>query len=346
MESQCPYCAARPRSSDDHIFPAFLGGKAMVRACKACNDKFGHSFEGAVSAHFIPAMITLRRFGVPTPKYVVWRRALRMGPEQIEYDLDSNLRAQPSRPNMWTESDGISKRVLIAEGKPGKRFVEALKKSGRNVQFVKRQMGKLELDTRVKLMIPARSDLRRLAVKLCAAVADHFGHRDVLDNSARDFLLHEGQSDPTIIDIRIHPGLEVRRRPFSHVVFVEADRVTGRCYGIVQFYGLLQIFVPMMERGFDGVDFSVCAALHPSASYNEEFTQAPRLGIVAPPTLPFNLQHDSAQQWEAWQMKVLGEMQIFDKEATLKLSLGKYPELLPWHSTTASWSIFLGRSRT
>ena len=101
------------------------------------------------------------------------------GPEAIEYDLDSNLRAQPSRPNIQSEANGRFKKALVAEGKPGKQFIKALEKSGRKIQFVQRQVGKLNLDTPINLTIPAHSDLRRLAVKLCASVADHFGNRDV-----------------------------------------------------------------------------------------------------------------------------------------------------------------------
>src|SRR5438046_795158 len=94
----CPYCDARPRNSDDHIFPEFLGGKTTIRACKPCNDVFGHSFEGPVSNDFAPAVVILRRGGLRSPRRFVWRRAIKR--DGIDYDLDSDLSLTPSSPSI------------------------------------------------------------------------------------------------------------------------------------------------------------------------------------------------------------------------------------------------------
>lgn len=64
----CPYCGSDFADSDDHIFPAFLGGKRTMPACRACNSRFGHTFEAQVAGTLEPIYVQLAKWGVPLPK--------------------------------------------------------------------------------------------------------------------------------------------------------------------------------------------------------------------------------------------------------------------------------------
>ncbi|MGH9814225.1 MAG: HNH endonuclease, partial [Candidatus Acidiferrales bacterium] len=93
---KCPYCMERDRNSDDHVFPAFLGGTATIRVCKRCNDSFGHDFEAAVSKTLGPLQVFLRACGLKAPRSIVWKSAFADEGTGLEFDLDSDLNARPS----------------------------------------------------------------------------------------------------------------------------------------------------------------------------------------------------------------------------------------------------------
>src|SRR5690242_105396 len=98
MSDLCPYCGARPTNSDDHIFSEFLGGQTTIRACKYCNDTFGHSVEGPAFLQLVQLAVSLRNAGLHPPKYLRWKRAIKDPATGIEYDLDSNWTLHPSKP--------------------------------------------------------------------------------------------------------------------------------------------------------------------------------------------------------------------------------------------------------
>src|SRR6266852_5244247 len=113
----CPYCGVRLQTSDDHIFPDFLGGKTTIRACKPCNDLFGHAFEGPVSNDFAPAVVMLRRGGLRSLRRVVWKRAIQK--EGIDYDLDSDLQLTPTNPSIERDEKGSIKLAIASANHMG-----------------------------------------------------------------------------------------------------------------------------------------------------------------------------------------------------------------------------------
>src|SRR5258706_1688996 len=133
MERQCPYCEKRACSSDDHVFSQFLGGTATIRSCKCCNDTFGHSFEGPLSHDLAPLIVMLRRCGLRSPRRVVWRRAIKYGRMQADYDLDSNLNLTPSAP-IFEEDQGITKRITAASQKQLNQLSRLLEKGGKKTR--------------------------------------------------------------------------------------------------------------------------------------------------------------------------------------------------------------------
>src|SRR5260370_38559247 len=128
----CPYCGVRPRTSDDHIFPNFLGGKTTVRACKPCNDLFGHAFEGPVSNDFAPTVVTLRRGGLRPPRRFVWKRAFNR--DGTDYDLDSDLNLTPSRPSIERDDKGSIKRAIFSGLRAAKSFIRVQEALGKKLR--------------------------------------------------------------------------------------------------------------------------------------------------------------------------------------------------------------------
>lgn len=111
MSNPCPYCLVRSRESDDHVFPAFLGGTRTIRSCEKCNNTFGTQFEGPVSKELAPVIVCLSFAGYKHKRLVEHKRAFVNESTGIEYDLDSEHRANLNKPHFIKEGEKL-KRVL------------------------------------------------------------------------------------------------------------------------------------------------------------------------------------------------------------------------------------------
>jgi hypothetical protein len=161
---RCPYCDLRTSNSDDHVFPEFLGGSATIRTCKTCNDEFGHSFAGGVSTDLAPIVISLRRAGLRAPKTVLWRRAFKDA-DGTEYDLHSNLRAQPSAPFIERDEVGNVKSALFHNEKMKRKFIASAEKKGKRVRVIEAPERTIRIPN-LQFQLTTGLDLCRLAIKM------------------------------------------------------------------------------------------------------------------------------------------------------------------------------------
>jgi hypothetical protein len=280
----CPYCGIRPRDSDDHIFPEFMGGTTTIRACKPCNDLFGHEFEGPVSNDFAPTVVTLRRGGLHSPRRVVWKRATKR--EGVDYDLDSDLQMTPSDPRIERDEHGSIKHAVFANRKAASGFNRGQEAQGKTFRFTPQTITGIDM-REVHFRVDIGREVRRLAVKIAIAAADYFGFGDgLVDSEAREFLMGRGpQSTRVRIDLVIHESIEKMRPPLSHFVFVKANGETHNIYAIVQFYGLVQFWVLLNGGGFTRDHFAISAVLDIAKGYQERFEQAALLLLPVPPVM-------------------------------------------------------------
>jgi len=137
-------------------------------------------------------------------------------------------------------------------------------------------------------------DLRRLALKMSVATADHIKPGvETLDLTSRSYLLGSiNESTRSRIDFTHHVDLECLRTPLSHLVYVKGNAATGRCYSIVSFYGVIQLYSILSDTRFQGQDFAAAALLYPAANYAE------RIGEEALYTLPEAPVHASPMEYE------------------------------------------------
>src|SRR2546428_1756215 len=245
----CPYCGIRPRTSDDHVFPEFLGGQTTIRACKPCNDLFGHAFEGRVSSDFAPIVVMLRRGGLHSPRRVVWKCAMKK--EGVDYDLDSDLQSTPSKPSIERDETGAIKRGVFAGLRAAKSFIRGLEVQGKKLRLTPQTTGGIDI-RKVEFKLNIGMEVRRLAIKLAISAADHMGFSDgLMDNETREFLLgNTEKSNRVRVDYTRHQTLEKIRMPLSHFAFVKGNGKTHNTYAIVQFYGLVQFYVLLNEGAF------------------------------------------------------------------------------------------------
>lgn len=271
---KCPYCKELDRNSDDHIFPAFLGGTATIRVCKSCNDTFGHDFEAAVAENLGPLQVFLRACGLKAPRSILWKRAFVDETSGVELDLDSELRARPSKPQIPNETSKGSRQAIFRNRKEAQRFLDTLRDRGLIVDGdVREQVDKGIIPKLRSFNVPIGPELRRLVVKMCVGVAEKSGNDgQVIEPSARSFLLGATHTDiPVRIAYLSYDSLDKNRPPLSHVVFVAGDNSSKKCYGIVQFFGTIQLFV-VLHANFLGESFAILATLNPVTA-KETFTK-------------------------------------------------------------------------
>jgi hypothetical protein len=317
----CPYCGVRPRNSDDHVFPEFMGGKTTVRACKPCNDLFGHAFEGPVSNDFAPTVVMLRRGGLHSPRHVVWRRAVKR--DGIDYDLDSDLQMTPSDPRIERDEQGSIKQAVFANRKAAGGFIRGLEAQGKKFEFTPQTITGIDM-REVHFAVNIGPEVRRLALKIAIAAADYLGFGyGLVDSEATEFLLGRVQKSERVrIDLVIHESIEKMRPPLSHFVFVKGNSETHNIYAIVQFYGLVQFWVLLNEGGFTRDHFAIAAALDIAKGYEERFKQAELLLLPVPPVeMGYAEVHKLRLEWmEKWNTEARAVLQDDAKIASLDIT--------------------------
>jgi hypothetical protein len=280
--SDCPYCRERPCETDDHIFLKFLGGRKTIGSCKDCNDRFGHGFEASVSKELIPIIVCLTFSGLTTKKRVVYKRAW-VDPESgYEYDIDSKRQSTITDPHLTKDVDGTIRGHLRTR-REAKKLVRSLEKKGTGKEFNVREVTKQLQPPLKDLSIKIGPEMRQLAVKMCAALARLLVPReDVLDSECRQFLHSDGPARPPVRSFfHRYANLDALRPALAHTVYVEGDPASGRCYGVVQLFGVFQFYAPL-HAAYAGSPFAAFGLLD-VASGREEFQLGEPLRLQEPP---------------------------------------------------------------
>jgi hypothetical protein len=230
---------------------------------------FGHSFEGSLSNDFAPIVMMLRRGGVHAPKLIVWKRGVKI--DGVDHDVNSDLKLTPSNPSFERDKQGIIKHAVFSGKKAAQGFIRGQRSAGKRLELTPRSqefpLTKINFDLNIGV------EVRRLAVKMAVASADHMGFSSgLIDEAARGVLSGTAPpNDKVRIDLAVHDELEKLRPPLSHFVFVKGNSQTRTSYAIVQFYGLFQLYALLNHGGFAGKDFAIIALLDVAKGYAENF---------------------------------------------------------------------------
>lgn len=246
----------------------------------------------------------LRRAGLRSPRCVVWKRALKI--EGKDYDLDSNLHLTPSTPSIERDDTGLIKSAVFPSRASAKSFIRGQEAQGKKLKMTWKTVKDIDLQ-RMNLSIRVGTEMRRLAIKMAIAAADLMGFRNnIMDEESRNFLLGNVEKTQRVrIDFSVHTTLEALRPPLSHSVFVKGNGQTRKSYAIVQFYGLVQLYVLLNDGGFTDPDFALLAVLDIAKKYAEHFEKTELLML---PEAPKQLGHWKSQELKAkWTEKFNAE---------------------------------------
>jgi hypothetical protein len=262
VENNCPYCGSALADSKDHVFSKFLGGRRTIKACRVCNNMtFGSGFEAVVKDNLEPIMVGLELCGFKSTTPVRWSRARQDPNTGWYYDLNPTGELSLSNDQIDRDAEGHITRITIRDDpKLAEKHATSLIRKGMATE-VQQQVIREPFTGQLALHLHFGEEARRLAVKMCVAVAQlelPDGKYDVLDPITRAYLL-EGESPSRPVPVKFafsnYVGLDKLRPPLSHVVHIEGDSVDRRCYGVVQFFGAIQFYVSLNAQ-YDGKSFA------------------------------------------------------------------------------------------
>jgi hypothetical protein len=282
----CPYCLLRPRDSDDHVFPDFLGGTTTIRTCTQCNNKFGHRFEGPVSKDLAPIIVFLSLSGYKHGRLVIYERAYvgDFSGTEIEYDMDSEGQSYPHKPHLIREEGKVMQIVARSESE-ARKIVASLKAKGQLNEVAEREEIRTGLRPPLRdLSITVGTEMRQLVVKMCASLGQVISPDiPLLDKECREFLLDEAPSkSPVRWTHARYPGLDTLCPPLAHVIYIEGDSASARAFGVVQFFGgAFQFYVPL-SNSYTGRSFAAIG-IFDITTHREQFREVERLQMPEAP---------------------------------------------------------------
>ena len=301
----CPYCNARPQDSDDHVFPASLGGRRTIRACKAgCNDRFGHGFEAAVADDLSPVAVLLSLCGLKLPRRFVWRQAFKDPSTGLDYDLESEGKVlRLSAPKVERNERGEVVRGTFRDTKEAERARASLEEKASGKQYrVRSTREEIKAPPLNRIQFTIGTEIRRLAVKVAIGATELvLPGVPIVAPTTRAYLLSgEASEVPVRIDYRQLDGLDGMRPPLAHLVFVEGNPKQHLCYAIVQFFETIQLWI-LLSSAYDGPAFAVLGTCN-VLSNEEMFVETPGLGLDEAPR--YNQQEQVQTGVEAWAKKL------------------------------------------
>jgi HNH endonuclease len=266
MSAICPYCD-KPivEHSEDHVFSVFLGGRRTISCCKPCNDRFGFSFEASVSEMVKAMRVSMRTWGLQLAgSGETWKSAHEH--EGLKFDLSSDgIRTglRLSTPIPERAADGTTSAVWFGTLAEAERALRNTRRKGRSGSIEKTSTEVGFSGAHFNFQVDRA--LYRTALKMCTAISVLDPRFSSLDTGyARLVLQGDAQSDP-VPNVRIafdnYGSLDSLRPPLSHVIYVE--RRSGRTCGVVQFFGVIQLFVDMGIAPRLAADAAILGVLDP-----------------------------------------------------------------------------------
>lgn len=265
----CPYCFRLPADTDDHIFPASVGGDRTVPSCASCNNGFGATFEAAtVHSLLYPTLIRLRICGVPIsdPGSVRWRKARRLPNGQIadlvlrkdaveEVSPELIVRRSDENPKIYDvnlNDDPVGRRQFSRSFPPNKFRVLSHERTARGPGF---ETFKISLDRN-----PAFAALKMAyalaSLEFPKAIPAFASCREALGQALQDTRC---EPELSLLDLRQFDNLDALRPALAHLIYVEQNQ--DIIHAFVQFFGAFQFHVTLMSAASVKLDGAAIATL-------------------------------------------------------------------------------------
>src|SRR5579862_2023724 len=178
----CIFCRSKKNLTDEHVFPAFMGGKLVIRdgSCETCNRIFGVP-EAAIKGATIPLLNLLkignRRGKVPNAPLKIEIRGMDMKNLPGFMDGAGNIQLCDYVKDVVDDDGRKRKQGFFVTQKGGDRFAE--RGAARGAELIKRDVPKeiiIEAEYTQGIMFSFTLDARKVAAKVAlAAIAFEYG---------------------------------------------------------------------------------------------------------------------------------------------------------------------------
>lgn len=280
----CPYCELPIVDySRDHIFPQFLGGSSKIPACKQCNEIFGGTFEGRAAAMLYGMQVSMSTWGLSFSQTApAWRRAVEH--KGLEFDISvegADPKLQLSRPIKEVGKDGKLTSISFGNRKEAEKSVKRARKRGHDKAVVQKVQVEIPAP-HIPFVFELNPGVLRAALKMCYALSTSLPGFTLGEVAHARALL---KGDPSRLPVNVIPSFEIYkpldalREPLSHVIYVERDET--RIYGVVQFFGVLQLYCGLGRPDGPAPRASRIGILDPLTGA-EKFSDVAQLGLPMP----------------------------------------------------------------
>lgn len=259
---RCIFCLQEfPKLTDEHVFPAALGGNLVVEnsVCAGCNNGFS-KFEQSLAKELTPIRLLLRipdRYGNVPPAAATAKT------QQREYEArlkaDGSVQLKPivtvvdgkdgSKEIVYQYATAQQKEVLRQKAKEkGFQLIESISDVGEEAEI--HVSGDLKF-------IGSQEGLRTVAKIAYTGLAFQAGVPIVLGDSFTQVraYIKDGEGKPSA-RLFVHKGFltACQQGPHQHSIVLAARRDKKRVDAIVRLFGGLPYFVNLSEN-YDGADF-------------------------------------------------------------------------------------------
>ena len=284
----CPYCNDPIiESSAEHIFSEFMGGRKTIASCVACdsNNIFGRTFEGRVSSMLHALHISISTWGVALKGTVpAWRSGYEY--QGLKFDLSigktNDTQFRLSKPIVEKNDQGKTTSITYATEKEARQAAESTIKKGKAQRVVIEKIP-MELPfTGAAFNFELSPDFLRLALKMCFTLNTLLPEIRVEELAYSQAILRGDQHYlpqnviPAFVD---YMPLDSQREALCHVIYVERNK--SRIYGVVQFYGVIQVYCDLGKPTFATSNAAILGVLDPITG-KEEFTEVTPLNLPQP----------------------------------------------------------------
>jgi len=285
---QCPYCSSTLNiKSKDHIFPQFLGGTRKVDCCQECNSFFGHTFEAKSSIALQSLHIYISGWGLKMIDLnTVWKSAYMMDGQSYNLQVGKNgLKVELAKPYIEYNKEN----QIIGGVFPNMKLVNQLVRSLNHKKYVKDI--KIEAESLAKMdlvglehVITLGPDIKKTALKMCinlCTLLPDFNLSEIDDSKIYFSQTFNGVSIRGVIpEYNTLEDIDEHREALSHVIYVE--RGEHFISGLVQFFGVIQLFCHIGKSKKDSKPIAMLASLDPLTG-KEQFKTLTPIKLKTPP---------------------------------------------------------------
>jgi len=283
----CAYCGESTTDpSVDHIFPQFLGGERTIHACRSCNSKFGHTFEGKVADALEPIYVQLAYWGVPlVARQRWWRSAYCVEGATLDLAVGSQgLLARSSHPIIIKDGAGSVTAAYFERERDLELFQRVTERRKPDAQWIPDEKRVTTNLKGLRWSLELGPCLQQMALKMCVAASTllpNLQHEDRVSATRSLREIPSGPHDCVAQYMHLIEAITAKRPALAHTLYVEHDGV--RAQGFVEFFGTFPLFINLCHQSERLGRDAILGYLDP-VSEDEHFEMVEPIGLPPPPS--------------------------------------------------------------